>query len=76
VREALDGHPVSSDAPDNRADLRGARERFERAFIQQALAEHDSIQATAEALGIDRSHLWKKMKQYGLQAEPGRSSRS
>ena len=77
VREALDGHPVSSDAPDNLADLRGARERFERAFIQQALAEHDGgIQATAEALGIDRSHLWKKMKQYGLQAESGRSSHS
>ena len=69
VQEALDGHPMPDDAPDDPADLRGARERFERAYIRQVLTEHDGgIQATAEALGIDRSHLWKKMKQYGLRS--------
>ena len=69
VQEALDGHPVPDDASDDPAGLRGARERFERAYIRQVLAEHDGgIQATAEALGIDRSHLWKKMKQYGLRS--------
>jgi two-component system, NtrC family, nitrogen regulation response regulator NtrX len=47
--------------------LREARAEFERAFIRRALEAHDGrIQETADALRIDRSHLWKKMKRLGL----------
>ena len=68
VEQALD---VTAESPlDGReADLRAAREQFERAFIRQALAARDgAVQDTAEALGISRSHLWKKMKQYDIDA--------
>lgn len=50
-------------------DLRAAREQFERSFIRRTLHAHDGvIKDTASALGIDRSHLWKKMKQYDIKA--------
>ena len=50
-------------------DLRDARDRFEAAYIRQALRAHDgTIQATADALGIDRSSLWRKMEEYGIEA--------
>ena len=48
--------------------LRQARMAFERDFIMKTLAAHDGrIQETADALGIQRSHLWKKMKMYGIE---------
>ncbi len=36
------------------------------ALKRTLLAHEGRIRETAEALGIDRSHLWKKMKRYGL----------
>jgi len=40
-------------------------EAYER--LRSTLPAHEGrIRETAEALGIDRSHLWKKMKRYGL----------
>ncbi len=48
--------------------LREARAQFERKYIEKVLEKHGGkIQATAEALGIQRSHLWKKMKRYGIE---------
>jgi len=50
--------------------LRDARSEFEKNYIYQTLAEHDGkIIETAKALGIQRSHLWKKMKQYNIPSE-------
>ena len=47
--------------------LRTAREQFEKEYILKILAENDSkIQKTADVLGIQRSHLWKKMKRFGI----------
>ncbi|RMD94571.1 MAG: sigma-54-dependent Fis family transcriptional regulator [Calditrichaeota bacterium] len=47
--------------------LREARQEFERKFIQQALVAHKGkILETARAIGIQRSHLWKKLKQLGI----------
>ena len=49
------------------ATLRSAREQFEREFILKTLISHNwKIQETATALGIERSHLWKKMKKHGI----------
>lgn len=77
VREALDGPDPEAPSPARIADLRRARDRFERAFIRQALIQHKGgVQATADALGINRSHLWKKMKQYGIEADRIRAAHS
>ncbi len=47
--------------------LREARARFEREFILRKLAEHGgNVSATAEAIGLERSHLHKKMKSLGI----------
>lgn len=49
-------------------DLREAREQFEREFILKTLiAHHWKVQPAAATLGIERTHLWKKMKRYGIE---------
>ncbi len=53
--------------------LKGALAGPEKNIIQQALeANHWNRQATAKALEINRTTLFKKMKQYGLYAEAER----
>jgi two-component system nitrogen regulation response regulator NtrX len=47
--------------------LREARDNFERAFILAELRVHDwNMTRTAERLGIERSHLYRKLKAYGI----------
>ena len=47
--------------------LREAREHFERAYILAELHTHDwNMTRTAERLGIERSHLYRKLKAYGI----------
>jgi two-component system nitrogen regulation response regulator NtrX len=49
--------------------LKEAREQFERAYIIAELRAHDwNITRTAERLGIERSHLYRKIKTYGISA--------
>ena len=46
-----------------------AKSRFEKAFIESKLREFNgNISQTAEAIGIERSNLHKKIKAYGLEA--------
>jgi two-component system nitrogen regulation response regulator NtrX len=67
IQEVLHQTPDSA-LPQTAPSLREARATFEKDFIVQALAENGGkIQETADALGIQRSHLWKKMKQYGIE---------
>jgi DNA-binding NtrC family response regulator len=48
--------------------LREARAEFERAYIKKSLVAHGwRIKETALALGIDRSHLWRKARQLGIE---------
>jgi two-component system nitrogen regulation response regulator NtrX len=48
--------------------LRDARTDFEREYILRRLAEHGwNISRTAEAIGIERSNLHRKIKQYGIE---------
>jgi two-component system nitrogen regulation response regulator NtrX len=64
---ALKKNIVQSDNAVSRT-LIEAREQFERDFILKSLVASDwKILETAAALGIDRSHLWKKMKRYGIE---------
>ena len=45
-----------------------AKNRFEKAFIESKLQEFNgNISQTAEAIGVERSNLHKKIKAYGLE---------
>jgi len=47
--------------------LHDAKEKFEREFILQKLMEHKgSVSRTAQSLGIERTNLYRKMKQLGI----------
>ena len=49
------------------APLAEARDRFERDYILQVLATHQgNISRTADALGVERSNLYKKMRAFGI----------
>jgi len=50
--------------------FREARTEFERQYLRKKLAEHDwNISQTAEAIGIERSHLHRKIKSYGVEPQ-------
>ncbi len=47
--------------------LADARDRFERDYILQVLAAHQgNISRTADALAVERSNLYKKMRAFGI----------
>jgi len=46
--------------------LKGAREKFEREFIEMALKQEKSLKEVAERLGVERTTLYKKMRSLGL----------
>ena len=51
--------------------LREARDTFERAYFEHHLArENGSMTRVAEKTGLERTHLYRKLKQLGV--EPGR----
>lgn len=51
-------------------NLRDARGEFEKEFILKTLKENDwNVSKAAAVLGIERSHLHKKMKSYGIESE-------
>src|SRR3989304_3245663 len=52
------------------ASFKDARKDFEREFIIRKLkAFSGNITKTAEAIGIERSHLYRKIKDYGIEHE-------
>ncbi|MFN2635017.1 MAG: sigma-54-dependent transcriptional regulator [Thermoanaerobaculia bacterium] len=57
--------PVPTEAP-----LRDAREEFERRYILAALRRHrGNVSRAAEALDLERSNLYRKLKSYGIEVE-------
>jgi DNA-binding NtrC family response regulator len=55
--------------------LREFRERMERDFIRYKLNEHGwNISRTAQALGIERTNLHKKLRALGIKRQPNQSS--
>ncbi len=63
--------PLATVQPDSEAPNTGtlamAREEFEKCFILRKYNECDgNMSRTAEALGVERSNLYRKMKSYGL----------
>jgi two-component system, NtrC family, nitrogen regulation response regulator NtrX len=60
---------LASDEGDAAAPLplHEARDRFEREYILRALAaNHGNISRTADALGVERSNLYRKMRGFGI----------
>jgi two-component system nitrogen regulation response regulator NtrX len=59
---------IASDMELLREDsLKEAKREFEKAYIQQKLAENNNnISQTADSIGIERSHLYKKIKSFGF----------
>jgi two-component system nitrogen regulation response regulator NtrX len=54
----------------NHATLRDARAAFEREFIMQKLRENDgNVSRTADAIGVERSNLHRKIKALGIELE-------
>lgn len=69
ARALLPGQKASSEQASYTPgkSLRELLEDTERALIRQALDHHQqNVSATADALGLERSHLYKKMRALGL----------
>ena len=59
----------ATDAPGPPVRLQEARDRFERDYILQALSEQrGNISRAAEALGLERSNLYRKMRAFGIRS--------
>ncbi|MGH9338647.1 MAG: sigma-54-dependent transcriptional regulator [Acidobacteriota bacterium] len=55
---------------DNHQSWQKAREEFERKFILEKLIEHEgNISRTAAAIGIERTHLHRKLKAYKIRVK-------
>jgi DNA-binding NtrC family response regulator len=68
--------PVADNAANISFDLplREARDAFERAYFEYHLVrENGSMTRVAERTGLERTHLYRKLKQLGV--EPGKLSR-
>ncbi len=63
--------PLTSEEPWFKCDdFKKARALFEREFLKRKLAEHrGNISQTAEAIGLERSYLHRKLKSLGLTGE-------
>ncbi len=63
------GRRGSVEANSLNSTLKEARVEFERDFIIKKLEEFDgNVAQTAKAIGVERSHLYRKMKSYGIES--------
>ena len=61
------GAALAAESAVETSSLAAAREEFERQFILRRYREcGGNMSRTAEALGVERSNLYRKMKAYGL----------
>ena len=59
--------PELTGPPPSHMTLHEARDRFERDLILRTLGEHQgNMSRTAEALGVERSNLYRKMRAFGI----------
>jgi two-component system nitrogen regulation response regulator NtrX len=57
---------------DARLSLKEARDEFEKQYILSRLREFaGNVSRTAEALGVERSNLYRKLHAYGIRVERG-----
>ena len=56
--------------------LQQARDAYEREYILKKIDEcHGNVSRAAEALGLERSHLYRKMKSLGISARESSTER-
>jgi DNA-binding NtrC family response regulator len=68
-----DADPTTAEPADSPRTLRQAAEDFERRYIRERLrANAGQVAATARELGLERSHLYKKMRGLGINPEEAR----
>ncbi|MBN1380363.1 MAG: sigma-54-dependent Fis family transcriptional regulator [Deltaproteobacteria bacterium] len=70
-KETPNGQPYEKEPDYEIADsLRAAKMDFEKLYIMKKLQENDgNISKTAEAIGLERSNLHRKLKSFGLSAK-------
>jgi DNA-binding NtrC family response regulator len=67
VTASVASHDLPLDMP-----LREARDAFERAYFEHHLVrEHGSMTRVAERTGLERTHLYRKLKQLGIDLSKG-----
>ena len=65
--QCFDEVSVSASTALDQANFKAAKVQFEREFLRKKLEEHNwNISQTAGAIGIERSHLHRKLKAYGV----------
>ncbi|MDZ4359087.1 MAG: sigma-54-dependent Fis family transcriptional regulator, partial [Variovorax sp.] len=70
-----DTGPQSTQSFDLDRPLRDARDGFEKAYFEFHLAmENGSMTRVAEKTGLERTHLYRKLKQLGVDLSRGRRS--
>lgn len=61
------GLPAEGGSPFYQVNFRQARSQFEKQFLLEKLKEFEgNISKTAEAIGLERSYLHRKLKTYGI----------
>ncbi len=61
---------VAAAAASAAKNLRDARQEFEKEFILKTLRENDfNVSKCAQILGVERSHLHRKIKSFGIETE-------
>jgi two-component system nitrogen regulation response regulator NtrX len=65
-----EGGNFDGSSEDSAKNLRDARTEFEREFIIKTLQQNEwNISRTAQVLGIERSHLHRKIKSFGIETK-------
>ncbi len=73
VKEALQGFKKGNEMVE-KGDLKKAKEEFEREYIIKTLQSLEgSVSKASKVLGIERTHLYRKMKTLGIQFEGNES---
>ncbi|TXH86396.1 MAG: response regulator [Rhodoferax sp.] len=75
--EILEATPSAVDMAEQRFSLdkplREARDEFEKAYFEfHLLKEHGSMTRVAEKTGLERTHLYRKLKQLGVDLSRGK----
>jgi len=66
-----DGEEETMSAP----SFKAARALFEREYIARKLKENQgNVSKTAESIGLERSHLHRKIKAYGIEVDLERAT--